>query len=292
MQRFIKKIFFTSLSILLLTITSFSQSEKRNHNSEPKTIVLIHGLFQNSHSWAKWKVYFEEKGFKVYSPSYPYHEGDPKFLNSNVDPKLINLDFKQVLDYMTAFVDSLPEKPIIIGHSIGGLVAQKLVEAQKASMAIALAPANPRGISVLDWKYIRSNFRMVNPFKRRDRICTPPMKWFRYTFFNTISDSLAQIAHNNYFVPESRIIARSSTKKGLEIDFSKPHVPMLFVSGENDNDLPPSLILKNYLAYHDKNSVKSYYEFPKKSHYIVSEPGWEEVADYVHKWIETNAQKN
>jgi len=290
MQGSIKIIVFLSLSILLLTTTAFSQNEKRSNESQ--TIVLIHGLFQNSHSWTKWKSYFEEKGFKVYTPSYPYHEGDPKFLNGNVDSNLINLDFRQVLDYMTAFIDSLPEKPIIIGHSIGGLVAQKLVEAEKASMAILLAPANPRGISVLDWKYIRSNFRMVNPFKRRDRVCRPPMKWFRYTFFNTISDSSARIEHSNYFVPESRVIAKSSTKKGLEIDFSKPHVPMLFVSGENDNDLPSSLIRKNYRAYKDKKSIKQYYEFPGKSHYIVGEPGWEEVTDYINKWIEKNMQKN
>lgn len=283
MQSIIRKIIFILLSMLMLTKPATSQSKQENNQG--RTVVLIHGLFQNGYSLTHWKSYFEAKGYKVYTPSYPYHEGFPKSLNENPPPQLVHLDFKQVLEYMTSFVDSLPEKPIVIGHSIGGLVVQKLVESGKVSMGIALAPANPRGISVLDWKYIRSNFRMVNPLKRRDKVCRPPLKWFRYTFFNTISDSLARVEHSNYFVPESRIIAKSSTQKGLQIDFAKPHVPMLFISGEKDNDLPPPLIYKNYKAYSDKNSVISYHEFPGKSHYIMSEPGWEDVAHYVYDWI-------
>lgn len=286
MQKSLFKTMIICLLQFLLTSRSFSQNTA--HNSETKTIVLIHGLFQNAHSWNHWATYFSALGFTVYIPSFPYHEGEPRMLKQHINPNLVNLEFKEVLDSMTNFIDKLPEKPIIIGHSIGGLLTQKLVEAGKAEMGITLASANPRGISVLDWKYIRSNFRMVNPFKNRNKVCTPPMKWFKYTFFNTLSDSMAQEAHSNYFIPESRKIAKSSTYKGLEIDFNKPHVPLLFIAGEKDNDLPPSLIFKNYQAYKDPTSVKTYYEFPNKSHYIVSEPNWEDVAKFVANWIEKN----
>lgn len=254
-----------------------------------KTIVLIHGLFQNSHSWQNWKIYFEDKGYTVYTPSFPYHDGDPKVLQKEIDPELVNLDFPQVLDYMIAFVDSLPEKPIVIGHSVGGLITQKLVEMEKASMGITLASANPRGVSVLNWKYIRSNFRMVNPLRSRNKVCQPPLRWFKYTFFNSLSDSAAKAEHQTYFIPESRIIAKTSTQKGMEIDFEKAHVPMLFIAGEKDNDLPPNLIYKNSKAYTDINSIREYYEFPERSHYIASEPGWEDVANYVLEWINLKA---
>ncbi|MBX2956047.1 MAG: alpha/beta fold hydrolase [Cyclobacteriaceae bacterium] len=283
MQSIIKKTQWAVFTIILLVTPLFAKINTEHHSSN--TIVMIHGLFQNGNSWIKWKTYFEERGFQVYTPSYPYHDGDPTELNANVDERLVNLDFEEVLTYMTAFIDSLPEKPIIIGHSIGGLLMQKLVESDRASLGIALASANPRGISVNDWKYIRSNFRMVNPFRSRNKVCRPPLRWFRYTFFNTINDSLAAEEHRNFFVPESRIIAKSSTEKGQEINFSKPHVPLLFISGEKDNDLPPKLIYKNFSAYTDSTSSKAYYQFPGRSHYMVSEPGWEEVARYVYHWI-------
>jgi pimeloyl-ACP methyl ester carboxylesterase len=288
MQSLIFKILLIVLFQFAMTNISYSQNEV--NNEKPKTIVLIHGMYQNNHSWTNWKEYFEKKGYKVYAPSYPYHIGSPKYLNENSDPKLADLTFKPVLDYMMAFVDSLPEKPIIIGHSIGGLIIQKIVEADKAALGIALAPANPPKISVFNWRYIRSNFRMVSPFRRRDIACRSKdeYKWLNFTFFNTLDDSTAKLEIDKYFVPESRKLAKSTAKECSPINFSKPHVPMLFISGEKDNDLPPPLIYKNYLAYSHKESKIDYYQFPNKSHYIASEPGWEDVVKYVHDWIEQN----
>ncbi len=258
---------------------------------EGKTIVLIHGLFQNSHSWKHWVAFFEERNYRVYAPSYPYHQGDPQVLKKVIDSGLVKLDFQQVLEYMITFVASLPEKPIIIGHSMGGLLTQKLVEMEKASMGITLASANPRGVSVLSYKYIRSNFRMVNPLRSRNKVCQPPLRWFKYTFFNTITDSMARAEHNTYFIPESRIIAKTSTQKGMEIDFEKAHMPLLFIAGEKDNDLPTSLVRKNYMEYKHETSVRQFYRFPGRSHYIISEPGWEEVANFVDNWIELQMKK-
>jgi pimeloyl-ACP methyl ester carboxylesterase len=288
MQKLISKILVIGLFNFLLSSQVYSQIEANNLKS--KSIVFIHGMYQNDHSWKNWKEYFEKKGYKVYTPTYPYHTGSPQYLNENINPKLADLTFKPVLDYMMAFVDSLPEKPIIIGHSIGGLVMQKLVEADKAALGIALAPANPPKISVLNWRYIRSNFRMINPFRRRDIVCRPKdeYKWLNFTFFNTLDDSTAKLEIEKYFVPESRKLAKSTAKECTPINFSKPHVPMLFISGEKDNDLPPPLIYKNYLAYTHKESKLDYYKFPNKSHYIASEPGWEDVVKYVHDWIEQN----
>ncbi|MFN4000406.1 alpha/beta hydrolase [Algoriphagus sp.] len=279
------------LPLILLCFILFTSPLSLFAQEKGKTIVLIHGLFQNSFSWQNWKNYFEDKGYTVYAPSFPYHDGNPQILQKEIDQELVNLDFAQALNYMVAFVDSLAEKPIIIGHSIGGLITQKLVEMEKASMGITLASANPRGVSVLNWKYIRSNFRMVNPLRSRKKVCQPPLRWFKYTFFNTLSDSAARAEHQNYFIPESRIIAKTSTQKGMEINFQKAHMPMLFIAGEKDNDLPPQLIQKNFEAYQHKGSIRQYHTFPGRSHYIASEPGWEEVAGFVEEWISNHKRE-
>ena len=261
--------------------------------SQEKTpIVFVHGLFNNGKVWEDWQFFFESKGYNTYAPSYPFHEGEPALLRKEIHDSLPNLDFWMAYERIEKFVESLPSKPIIIGHSMGGLIMQKLMESEKIEMGIALAPANPRGINITDWTYISNNFRMVNPLKRRDRHCMPPIKWFNKTFFNNLTGEEAQKAFDKYFVPESRIIAKSSFAKGTEINFHKPHRPMLFISGEKDQDLPSKLIYKNFLAYSDNESIRAYFEFPKRSHFIVNENNWLEVAEYVRVWIEEVKQNN
>jgi dienelactone hydrolase len=94
-----------------------------------------------------------------------------------------------------------------------------------------------------------------------------------------------EIEYNKYVVPESRNIARSSTKKDGDVDFTKPHNPLLIIAGEKDNIVPSSLIKKNFSAYKDQNSKIDFKEFPGRTHYICGQLNWEEVAGYSMDWI-------
>ena len=84
------------------------------------TIVFIHGLFMNPESWTQWVKYFANKGYKCYAPAYPFHEGSPGELRTSINPELGNVTFKQVIYSLSEFIDTLPEKPVLIGHSMGG----------------------------------------------------------------------------------------------------------------------------------------------------------------------------
>ncbi len=104
-----------------------------------KTIILIHGLFVNPASWADWKAYFESKGFLCYTPANPFHEETiRKDLRIHIDPKLAKVTFEDVVMNIAKFIDTLPEKPIIIGHSLAGLVVQKLVAMDKAAAGVCI----------------------------------------------------------------------------------------------------------------------------------------------------------
>ena len=92
------------------------------------TIVLIHGNFVNDLAWAEWKQHYEQKGYKVYTPANPGHEGIPSALRRNVHPDLTKTGFIDVVDNIARLIDSLPEKPLVIGHSMAGMAALKLVE--------------------------------------------------------------------------------------------------------------------------------------------------------------------
>lgn len=258
-------------------------------NYSSKAIVFIHGLFMNPVSWQHWIKFFEDRGYQCHTPAYPYHEGDPAELRQNINPKLGKLTFGQVIDHLSDFIDSLPEKPILIGHSMGGLAVQKLIEMNKGVAGVCIDPAPPKGIFSFKWSFLKANFPTINPFKG-DAVCVPSVSWFHYAFCNTMSKEATQIEYDKFVVPESRNIPRSSTKDDGEINFNKPHEPLLIIAGEKDHIIPPSLNRKNYEAYKDKKSIATFKEFSGRTHYICGQENWEEVAAYISEWIENLAE--
>lgn len=249
-----------------------------------KTIVFIHGLFQNPKSWENWVHYFEQRGYNCHTPAYPFHEGVPAELRENIYPDLGNLTFGQVIESVSRFIDTLPEKPILIGHSMGGLLVQKLIAMDKGVAGACIDSAPPRGVFSVEWSFWKANFPTINPLKGHS-VCLPSVGWFQYAFCNTMSLEQARPIYEAFVVPESRSIPRSSISVSNAIDFKKPHNPLLFIAGEKDTIIPASLNKKNFKAYTDKNSRKDFKEFPGRTHYICGQKGWEEVAGYVEEWI-------
>lgn len=249
-----------------------------------KTIVLIHGLFVNNESWAEWKAYFEKLGYTVHTPANPGHAGNPAELRANPPQGLGKVNFEDLIHYLSDLIDSLPEKPILIGHSLGGLSVQKLMELGKGVAGVTIDGAAPAGIITTRWSFWKSNLPVIN-FLKGNSPFMASKEWFRYTFGNTLSAADSDKVYDKYVVPESRNIARGTLKAFGKINMHKPHAPLLFIAGEKDNIIPASLNLKNYKAYTDKNSVTDFKLFEGKSHYIVAENGWQNVAAYVQQWL-------
>jgi pimeloyl-ACP methyl ester carboxylesterase len=250
------------------------------------TIVFIHGLFMNPESWSQWVKYFEKKGYKCYTPAYPFHEGNPGKLRNSINPELGMVTFKQVIESLTKLIDTLPEKPVLIGHSMGGLAVQKLMSMDKGAVGISIDPAPPKGIFSFKWSFLKANLPTINPFSK-STVYLPDLNWFHYSFCNTMTLEQTEAEYNKFVVPESRNIAISSTGEEGKIDFSKPHYPLLFIAGEKDNIVPASLVRKNYEAYHGNQSRTEYIEFEGRTHYICCQPKWEDVAIYIAGWIKS-----
>jgi pimeloyl-ACP methyl ester carboxylesterase len=257
----------------------------KSPQTKSKTIVFIHGLFVNPNSWDEWNAWFEAKGYKCYAPANPFHEGDPKELRKHFDPKLANVNFEDVVNNIINLLDSLPEKPIVIGHSMAGLVVQKLVSLGKAAAGVCIDGAPPVGVITLKWSFWKSNFPVVNFFKGNS-VFEPTQKWFHYTFCNTITRAESDLVFNKLVVPESRNIARGTLKSFAKLDLKKPHSPLLFIAGGKDHIVPASLNLKNYKAYTDATSITDYKEFPERDHYTCGAKNWQSVAAYVYSWLD------
>ncbi|MFN8672637.1 MAG: alpha/beta fold hydrolase [Candidatus Sericytochromatia bacterium] len=279
-----------SLAFTLQSYSNFAMAESIENKVESdlliksKSIVLVHGMFMNPKSWENWKKYFEDKGYTVYTPAWPYHEGEPATLRENINPELNKLTFGQVYKSLANFIDSLPEKPIIIGHSMGGLLSQKLLVNGKGVAGIFIDSAPPNGLTSTKFSFIKSNLPVINHFAG-DNAFIMDEDAFNYTFTNTMTKEESNKVREKYVVPESRNVARSITGEDGKVDVNIPHKPMLFIAGEKDNILPESLNKQNSELYTDKTSVVSFKTFKNRTHYIVGQDGWEEVAKYVENWF-------
>jgi len=248
------------------------------------TIILIHGMFQNPKSWHNWITYFESKGYDVLAPSWPLHDGEPAELRNNPPSELGNLRLETIISEFETIIQRLPEKPVVIGHSVGGLITQILVNRKLAKLGIAISSVAPNKMIDFDWSFIKNAATIANPLKGDDYI---PMdvETFHAAFANTLSEADALLAFEKTATHDSRNVFRDCMSSVADIDVDEPHVPLLFVAGAEDKICPADLNEKNAKAYTDAGSVTEIVEFPNRSHFICNEPGWEEVVETVEKWL-------
>lgn len=264
-------------------------SSKISNMTNFSTIVFIHGLHENADSWISWKLFFEKAGYICFSPNYPYHEGVPSELRKKPNRELAKIRLNNVVDHYANFIDELAGViPVLIGHSMGGLIVQKLIQAQKGSLGVCISSAPPKGVFSFKWSFFKSNIGVINPFKGNSLYCATK-EWFHYAICNTLTRQESEEIYENAVVPESRNIPRSSRFNDGSIDFIKPHKPLLFIGAEKDHIIPVSLNIKNAAAYKDKQSIAHFTAFKNRSHSICVQKGWEEVAQFTEDWLKQNA---
>lgn len=250
-----------------------------------KTIILIHGNFVNNTTWAKWKSRYEQKGYTVHTPANPGHEGNPAYLRENVHSDLTKTGFIDVVNNIANLIDSLPEKPLVIGHSMAGMAAMKLLEMDKVAAAVSIDGAPPKNVFPPPTTLF-SVLPAFGFFSGKDYFMGS-REWYNKCFFNTLPVADRAKAFDDIAVPESYKVSRQLVLKSYSnIDFKKPHAPVLFIGGGKDNIFPKSLTTTIANSYKDKNSKVDLKIFEDKSHFICGEPGWEKVADSILDWHE------
>jgi pimeloyl-ACP methyl ester carboxylesterase len=253
--------------------------------TKTKSIILIHGNFVNNLTWAKWKSRYEEKGYTVYTPANPGHEGNPVDLRHRVHPDLIETGFVDVVENIMQLIDTLPEKPLIIGHSMAGMAAMKLLELDRAAAAVSIDGAPPKNVFP-PFLTLKAAFSAFGFFTSKTYYMGS-REWYDKCFFNTTPVSERAKAFESFAVPESFKVNRELVLNSFSnVDFEKPHKPILFIGGGSDNIFPPSLTTTLANKYKDKNSKVDLKIFQGKSHFICGENGWEVVADYILNWYE------
>ena len=250
-----------------------------------KTIVFVHGMFMNALCWEKWIPHYEAKGYKCVAPSWPRRDKSVEELcKAHPDPELAKLKLGDVVEHFAGIIQNLEEKPAIIGHSMGGLVVQLLLQRDVAVAGVAIDPAPPAGVFTTEFSFLKANFPAINPFLL-SRPVMMTFGQFQYAFVNTLPLDEQRTAYDRYCVPESRGVPTSSLGAAGKVDFARPRRPLLITAGEKDHIIPASLNRSNYQKYQGP-SVTEFKEFAGRDHFLIGSRGWQEVADYCLAWLE------
>jgi len=153
-----------------------------------KTIVLVHGLSASKHSWDLWVARYQSRGYTVVAPAY--HPGLDRSLaelkQSSNDPLLSTITLPQVLDHLTKVIKGLDEKPIIMGHSFGGLLTQLLLQRDLGVAGVAVDGAPPMGVIPTQWSFIRFSWPFINPLIPATQPWYLTFKQFQYAWTHTL----------------------------------------------------------------------------------------------------------
>lgn len=252
------------------------------------TIFMIHGMWGTAEDWSNYRPFFEERGYRCIAPTLPYHDIAP---HAQPDPRL---GTASLLDYAAALeqdIRKLGETPIIMGHSMGGLLAQILAARGLAEKVVLLAPASPAGIFGLSTTVIRSFWRYSVRWGFWKKPYLQPFADAAYSSLNLL-DSEAQRDLYSKYVPESgRVIFEIGCwplyrGPATTVDESRVTCPMLIVAGAKDRITPASAVRKIARKY---QAVATYQEFEHHAHWLLGEPNWEEVAEYAASWLAKSA---
>ena len=251
------------------------------------TIFMIHGMWVGSWVWDNYISFFESKGYHCVAPTLRFHDMDPA---SVPDPRLGRMSLSDFADDLEEEIKGLPEKPVLMGHSMGGLVAQLLVSRRLAKSAVLLTPAPPAGRPAFS-PTVLYNFatKLRVPAFLGDKPFRPPFSGVTSTIFNRCPENEWQANYNRFVFESGRVIREIGMwfldpRRASRVDASTVTCPTLVVSGSHDKCVIPSVARRIADKY---RHVSTYKEFPDHAHMVLTEPGWPDVASYVADWLES-----
>lgn len=263
-----------------------AEENKQGTKTAPKTIVFIHGMLFTPLCWQQWISYYQAKGYKCIAPAWPGRDKPIETLrNNHPDAQLGKLTLADVVEHYTKIIKGLDEKPILIGHSMGGLIVQILLQRDLAAAGIAIDSSPPKGVFNLKWSFLKANWPIFSPFVSRDEPYYIPFEHFQYAFVHTLPLEEQRAAYEKYVIPESRNVAWGALSDVAKVDFKKQHPPLLLIAGSDDNIIPASLNTANYRKYEQSPGITDFKEFAGRTHFIIGQKNWEEVANYIVSWL-------
>jgi pimeloyl-ACP methyl ester carboxylesterase len=255
-------------------------------NPLSKSILFITGAFVGNNCWDEWRIYFESKGYSTIAPPWPHKETSPEELrNRHPDAGIASNRLAALTNYYAATAKGLADPPILIGHSIGGLIVQLLLQREIGVCGVAIHPVAPQGIITFKFSFLKAGWGALGFFTSTKKSYLMSFRGWQYAFTNGMSCEEQKDSYYRLAIPESKLVVRDTITSAAKINFEKPHAPLLITSGTDDHSIPASLNYSNYKKYKQGSSVTDYKEFKGRNHFVLGQPTWKEDADFILNWI-------
>jgi non-heme chloroperoxidase len=270
-----------------VSITSTSEAEQvETANTSGRTpVVFIHGLWLLPSSWNRWATVFEAAGYTTLTPGWP---DDPETVEeANAKPEVFaKKTIGQVADHYADVIGRLTNKPVVIGHSFGGLLTQIVAGRGLASASVAIDPAPFRGVLPLPISALKSSSPVLHNPANYNRAVPLTYEQFRFGFANAVSEDEAKELYETYAVPAPGAPLFQAATANLnpwteaKVDTKNPERgPLLIISGEKDHTVPWAIANASYKKQAHNQGVTEIVEMPNRGHALTIDNGWREVAD-------------
>ena len=255
---------------------------------------MIHGMWNGGWCWDELRNFFEGKGYSCFAPTLRFHDVDPK------EPPHPELGTTSLLDYAADLeneIRKLDHLPIIMGHSMGGLLAQILAGRGLASALVLLAPAPPRGILALKWSALRGVWSCITRRCFWRKPCRQTYEEAAYSTMHLLSEEARKEMYEKMVFESGRAVYEIGLwfldhNRASEVKFENVTCPVLIIGGIQDRLVPISVVRKIAKSY---QGTVTCFEYADHAHKILSEPGSQDVAKDIADWLDTalsNENKN
>jgi pimeloyl-ACP methyl ester carboxylesterase len=270
------------------TVGALTEGELREidkaNESGLQPVVFVHGLWLLSSSWDRWRGLFEIGSYATLAPGWP---DDPATVEeARQHPEVFaGKMVGAVTEHYAAAIKLLRRKPAVVGHSFGGLIAQKLAGEGLVTATVAVDPAPFRGVLPVPASSIKSSAAVLSNPANLGRAVALTFDQFRYGWANALDEDEARQLYDTYHVPASAVPIFQAVAANLnpfsetKVDTHNPaRGPLLIITGEKDHTVPRA-ITESAFKHQQKNpGVTELTELPNRGHALTIDHGWAEVA--------------
>lgn len=268
-----------------LTPRELAEIERANADGRP-VVVFVHGLWLLSSSWDRWRALFEENGYATIAPGWP---DDPETIEEARErPEVFARKMVQaVTDHYLEAIGGLSSTPAVVGHSFGGLIAQKIAGEGASAATVSIDPAPGRGVLPLPPSALKAGSPVLgNPANAR-RSVTLTYEEFRYGWTNNLTEEESRKLYDEFHVAASGVpifqaaVANLNPFSETKVDYkAADRGPILLISGEKDHTVPHAITHAAYKKHaHNTHAATEFVEIPGRGHSLTIDSGWREVAE-------------
>lgn len=254
-------------------------------------VVFIHGLWVSHTAWQPWIERFAASGHHAVAPAWPGERPTAAETRLNADDQA-GIGIDELTEHFAATLEQFDTQPMVIGHSFGGLIAQKLLGQNKVAAAIAIDPAPIKGVKPLPLAQLRSAFPVLgNPLNRGRAKGLTEAQW-RYGFGNALTVEESNALWEQWSIPSpgrplfEAATANFSGHSPAKVDTANgTRGPLLITGGTADHTVPFVSAKATYGLYQRSSATTDFHEFEGRGHSLTIDGGWRDVADVALSWM-------